>query len=83
MANFYDKVIFCVGGDNVPLEGICMPSYDYRDGATSMYNIERDQWTEGPYLVNKNRGGHSCCTLGNWLYAVSGYPDSGFERVNA
>ena len=53
---------------------------DQVDGATSMYNIERDEWSEGPTLAIP-RAANSCCTLGHMLYAVSGFrPNLGFSH---
>ena len=47
-----------------------------RDGATSMYSIRRDKWTEGPTMVVP-RANHSCCILSNMLYAVAGNNEDG------
>ena len=63
LASFRDNFIFCVGGTTVP-------GYQF-DGATSMYNIEKDEWIAGPTMAVA-RYYHSCCTLGKMLYAIGG-----------
>ena len=50
MTNFRDTVIFNVGGADY--QGLKV------DGVTSMYNIRRDEWTEGP-IMNIKRYAHA------------------------
>ena len=47
-----------------------MPGNKY-DGASSMYNIAKDKWTVGP-TMSVPRWKHSCCILGDILYAIAG-----------
>ena len=66
LVNFHDKFIFVVGGS----------IYDSQSSiktirTTLVYYIEKDKWYEGPDL-NEARHGHSCCTLGNMVYAFAG-----------
>ena len=44
---------------------------DHVVGDTSMYHIENDTWCLGPSMATP-RWAHSCCTLGNYLYAIGG-----------
>ena len=48
-----------------------------------MYNIEKDEWTEGPFLVDKTRSNFCCCAHKNMIYVVGGSNSNSIERVNA
>ena len=71
MANFYDQLIFLIGGlgqgDNKP----CSEVFYYR--------MKTDEWREAPAL-NYARSFHSSCFLGSSLY-VNGGGDLPVERL--
>ena len=79
LANYCDEVIFCVGGKSM------QQGQEY-NGATSMYNIKGDEWTQGPTMAVP-RENHSCCTLDHMLYAIAGRNAQGrlnsIEKIDA
>ena len=59
---------------------------DEIDGFTQVYDISNDSWTECPVMMVP-RLQHSCCTLGDMVYAFCGYDGqqylSSIEELNA
>ena len=76
-ANFRDKFVFVCGG--ITKENVDTDASDPVFEITSdvhIYDVDADQWRQGPSLINPRRD-HSSCVLDNKIYIVGGRDETG------